>query len=80
MLPGISGEAIESILSQTYGNFEFILIDDGSTDATLRIIKAYAQLENRIVVLEKKNTGLTDSLNVGLSMAKGEWIARLRCR
>lgn len=70
-------EAIESILSQTYGNFEFILIDDGSTDETLSIIKAYAQLDNRIVVLEKKNTGISDSLNIGLNIANGEWIARL---
>lgn len=70
-------EAIESILFQTYRYFEFILIDDGSTDNTLDIIKRYATQDCRIVVIEKKNTGLTDSLNLGIHIAQGEWIARM---
>lgn len=70
-------DAIESILSQTYEEFEFILIDDGSTDDTSAIIKHYAAKDNRIVFIEKGNTGLTDSLNVGISVARGEWIARM---
>lgn len=70
-------EAVESILSQTYRDFEFILIDDGSTDETLDIIKGYAAKDRRIVVIQKQNTGLTDSLNVGLKVAKGDWIARM---
>lgn len=70
-------EAIESILSQSYTDFEFILIDDGSTDDTLEIIRDYAHQDTRIIVVEKENTGLTYSLNVGIGMARGEWIARL---
>jgi glycosyltransferase involved in cell wall biosynthesis len=70
-------EAIESILAQTFTDFEFILIDDGSTDDTLRIIKDYAAKDKRILVIEKKNTGLTNSLNVGIRAARGKWIARL---
>lgn len=70
-------QAIESILNQTLGNFEFIIVDDGSTDNSLKIIKEYAQQDSRIVVLAKKNTGLADSLNKGLEIARGDWIARL---
>jgi len=70
-------EAIESILSQTYSDFEFILIDDGSLDSTLSIIKHYAATDRRIVPIAKQNTGMTDSLNLGIRLAKGEWIVRL---
>ncbi len=70
-------DSIESILSQSFRDFEHILIDDGSTDDTLAIIKKYAAKDKRIVVISKENSGLTDSLNVGLGIARGEWIARL---
>lgn len=70
-------KAIESILGQTFKDFEFLLIDDGSTDDTLNIIKHYAAIEKRIFVIEKKNTGLVDSLNVGVDVARGKWIARM---
>lgn len=69
-------EAIESILNQTYSNFEFLIIDDASSDQTLSIIKTYD--DHRIKLIEKPvNTGLTYSLNIGLSIAKGEYIARM---
>lgn len=64
-------------MAQTFTDFEFILIDDGSTDGTLDIIKNYAVKDDRIVVIEKENTGLTDSLNEGIQRARGKWIARL---
>jgi glycosyltransferase involved in cell wall biosynthesis len=70
-------EAIESVLCQTFENFEFILIDDGSTDETWDIIRAYRDRDQRIFPVRKENTGLQDSLNVGIAHAKGEWIARL---
>ncbi len=70
-------EAVESILNQTFRDFEFILIDDGSTDNTLEILHEYARMDRRIVLVEKENTGLTDSLNIGLKIARGEWIARM---
>jgi len=69
-------ESIESILGQSFGNFEFILIDDGSTDDTLDIIRRYAAKDKRIRVVTKENSGLQKSLNLGLSLAKGDWIAR----
>ena len=70
-------EAIESILSQTYGDYELVVVNDGSTDDTLEIVQAYAQRDRRIRILDKANTGLADSLNAGMRMARGEWIARL---
>lgn len=70
-------EAIESVLSQTFADFEFVIVDDGSTDRTLDVVRSYAAMDTRIVVVEKRNTGLADSLNTGMRMARGEWIARL---
>lgn len=71
------GEAIESVLAQTYRDFEFVIVDDGSKDNTLDIIRKYAAMDARIVVVQKSNTGLADSLNTGLASAKGAWIARV---
>lgn len=68
-------ESIESILGQSFGNFEFIIIDDGSTDKSADIISSYQ--DSRIRYIKNvKNIGLTRSLNIGLKMAKGEFIAR----
>ena len=70
---------IESILNQTYKDFEFIIINDGSKDSTLSIIKKYALIDKRIKLINHKNIGLTRSLNKGLIKAKGDWIARIDC-
>jgi glycosyltransferase involved in cell wall biosynthesis len=71
-------EAIESILAQTYTNFECIIVNDGSTDASPQIIAEYAAKDSRIVVLNApQNQGLIASLNWGVATAKGEYIARL---
>lgn len=70
-------ECIESILEQTYSNFEFLIINDGSLDNSLEIIKRYANLDKRIRYISQSNIGLTRSLNKGLAIAKGDWIARL---
>jgi len=70
-------EAIESILNQSYENFEFIIIDDGSTDNTLRILNQYHQKDNRIKIISRENKGLAYSLNEGINIAKGEYIARM---
>ena len=69
--------SIDSILNQSYKNFEFIIIDDGSTDRSLSIIKDYKKIDKRIIVVSKQNTGLTKSLNVGLRLSKGKYIARI---
>ena len=69
-------EAVESILNQTFRDFEFLIIDDFSTDTTLQICKSFQ--DDRIVIIEKeKNSGYTNSLNYGLSIAKGKYIARM---
>lgn len=71
-------EAISSILNQTYSNFEFIIIDDGSTDRTASIISKYAQKDNRIKVITLRvNRGLAYALNRGLDAAHGTYIARM---
>lgn len=70
-------DAVESILAQTFINFELIIIDDGSTDATLEILKKYENLDNRIILVSRKNEGLVRSLNEGVELARGEWIARM---
>jgi glycosyltransferase involved in cell wall biosynthesis len=70
-------EAIESILSQTFENFEFILIDDGSSDSTLDLIRHHSNLDKRVIVIAKPHTNLSDSLNIGLERASGKWVARL---
>jgi glycosyltransferase involved in cell wall biosynthesis len=70
-------ESIKSILEQSFSNFEFIIINDGSTDNSLNIINSYASKDNRIVVLSRENRGLVESLNDGLSLAKGKYIARM---
>lgn len=72
-------DCIESILNQTYKNFEFIIINDGSEDTSLSIIKEYALIDKRINFINQKNIGLTRSLNKGLKKAKGDWIARIDC-
>lgn len=68
--------AIESILNQTYQNFEFIIIDDCSTDNSLSIIESYSD-ERIKVIRNEKNLGITKSLNRGLKAATGEYVARM---
>lgn len=69
-------EAIDSILNQTFTDFEFIIINDGSTDKTKDIILSYS--DPRIVYLEnEKNSGIVVTLNKGLERALGEYIARM---
>lgn len=71
-------QAIESILNQTYTNFEFIIIDDCSTDNTYKIIKKYVKRDKRIIALRNKvNKGIVYALNRGLRLAKGKYIARM---
>ena len=69
-------EAIESILNQTFTDFEFLIINDGSTDKTSEILQSYRDSRIRIIDNEG-NIGLTKSLNKGLRMARGEYIARM---
>lgn len=70
-------EAIESIQNQTFNDFEFIIINDGSTDNTARILESYRRQDNRIRVYDQSNQGLAASLNRGLNLARGIYIARM---
>lgn len=71
-------EAIETILGQTYCNFEFLIIDDGSTDGSDTVLSSYARREHRIVaVFNKANMGVIGALNRGLALARGEYVARM---
>lgn len=72
------GEAIDSILAQTYRDFELIIISDGSTDLTPDIIRQYAKKDKRIRFFNnRKNRGLIYVLNMGLRKVRGEYIARM---
>jgi len=81
ILPVFNGErylrtAIESILSQSYHDYEFIIIDDGSTDKSRKVIDSFS--DKRIIkIVQKKNLGLISTLNHGLKIAQGNYIARM---
>ncbi|MBA3705095.1 MAG: glycosyltransferase [Bacteroidetes bacterium] len=68
-------EAIESILAQTFSDFEFIIINDGSTDNTAEILSRYR--DKRIKVIDQKNTGLAVALNNGIKISTTNYIARM---
>lgn len=71
-------EAIESILNQSFGGFEFIIMDDGSADKTPEILNGYAKKDKRVkIITNPGNIGLTKSLNKGIKISKGEYIARM---
>ena len=69
--------AVESILAQTFTDFEFIAIDDGSTDETAKVLRYYAAKDSRIRVVSRPNKGLTATLNEGVNLARGEFLARI---
>jgi len=70
-------EAIESILGQTFKDFELIIIDDGSTDNSLSIIEKYAKIDSRIKFISRDNKGLISTLNQGIELSQGKYIARM---
>lgn len=67
---------LDSILAQTEGDFELIVVDDGSADATPAILAEYSARDSRIVVIRQENAGLTRALIAGCSVANGRYIAR----
>ncbi len=80
LMPVYNGEryvatAIDSILAQTHSAFEFLIIDDGSTDATPEILAGYAARDARIRVVRQENRGQAASLNRGLALARHAWVA-----
>src|SRR5213082_3006291 len=69
--------AVESILGQTFRDFEFIIIDDGSTDRSGEILRKFAAEDPRIKLISRPNTGYVVALNEALSCASGEFVARM---
>ena len=70
-------DSINSILNQEFKDFEFIIVNDGSTDNTLSIINKYQKIDNRIKVINQKNCGIPKSLNNAVSVANSNFIARI---
>jgi len=67
-------KCIDSILAQTFTNFECILVDDGSTDGTAVICENYRKSDDRIIVIHQENSGVSDVRNKGIEMARAEYI------
>lgn len=67
--------AIESVLAQTFRNFTFVIVDDGSSDDTLDIVRQYAARDPRIVVHASVHRGISGTLNYALSVAQTDWVA-----
>ena len=67
-------KCLNSIINQTYGNIEIILINDGSTDNSGKICDKYAKIDERVVVIHKENGGVSSARNAGLKVAKGNFV------
>ncbi len=70
-------EAVDSMLNQTFGDFEFIVIDDGSTDGSIDIMQDYARRDKRITFKARENRGLPATLNETARMSRSEYLARM---
>lgn len=70
-------EAINSILAQTFADFELIIIDDGSTDNSLQVLREYQKRDARIRLIARENRNLATTLNDIIDLARGKWIARM---
>jgi glycosyltransferase involved in cell wall biosynthesis len=70
-------KAVDSILAQTFRDFDFVVVDDGSTDECPSILKGYADRDHRIAILSKPNSGLAAALNFGLRHVESAYVARM---
>lgn len=65
---------VDSLLAQTYQDFEILLVDDGSSDDSFSICKSYEQKDSRVIAVHKENGGVSSARNFGMELARGEWI------
>ena len=72
-------QAMASLRWQTFSDWEFLCVNDGSTDRSLAILQAFAQADARIRILNQDNRGIVEALNRGILAAKADWIARMDC-
>jgi len=70
-------QAVLSILAQTYADLELIAIDDGSDDASIEVLRRLQASDKRLIVVSRERRGLAQTLNQGMDMARGEWLARM---
>lgn len=71
-------DALDSVLKQTFSDFELVIVDDASTDDTVKIIEKYKAIDSRIILVEnRKNVGISKALNNGLAVCSGKYIARI---
>jgi glycosyltransferase involved in cell wall biosynthesis len=70
-------EAVQSILGQSFSDFEFVIVDDGSTDKSSEILAQYMRRDDRIHVHRQTNKGRALSLNIGMELSKGRYVARM---
>ncbi|MEH6717859.1 MAG: glycosyltransferase [Aurantimonas endophytica] len=84
LIPVYNGErylelALDSVLGQSFGDFELVAVDDGSSDSSNAILKRYAATDSRIRIIEKPNGGIVSALNLGLEHCRGQYVARMDC-
>lgn len=84
IIPVYNGEkylrrCLDSIVAQTYTNYECLMIDDGSTDSSGAILDEYAARDNRFIAIHKENGGVSSARNIGLDNMKGEWVTFCDC-
>ena len=67
-------KCLESVINQTLKELEIIVVNDGSTDLSLSIVKSYAEKDDRVVIIDKPNSGYGNSVNLGMRRATGKYI------
>ena len=65
---------LESVINQSFNNIEIIIVNDGSTDESLEICKKYGEVDERIIILNKRNSGVSVARNEGMNVATGEYV------
>jgi glycosyltransferase involved in cell wall biosynthesis len=74
---GLIAETLESVRSQTFQNFEAIIVDDGSTDQTADVARRFCEMDSRFILLQQSNGGESRARNAAIERARGDWIAFL---